>query len=153
MIAILAAITAVAYTGIRDRAALAALQSELSGQARQLAAYRTQNNDQYPATLAAARTAGTATRPTPRVLQQASVYDDIEGVRIDSERTEFSRTLHEWIAQRRLAEAGHITGKKKRASRISAEGSLPSTSIGLNESNGLSNSISVGLTGFEPATP
>ncbi|WP_298875309.1 hypothetical protein [uncultured Microbacterium sp.] len=78
---------------------------------------------------------------------------EYEGVRIDSERTEFSRTLHEWTAQRRLAETGHTTDKKKRASRISAEGSLTSTSTGLNESNGLSNSIMVGMTGFEPATP
>lgn len=58
VIAILAAITVVAVTGTRDRANLSALQSELSGQARQLAVYRAQNNDQLPATLAAARTAG-----------------------------------------------------------------------------------------------
>jgi hypothetical protein len=47
----------------------------------------------------------------------------------------------------------HVTGSKKKASRISAEGSPTLTSTGLNESSGLSNSILVGLTGFEPATP
>jgi type IV pilus assembly protein PilA len=54
VIAILAAITVAAYTGIRERANLSAVQSELSGQARLLANHRAQ----YPATLAAARTAG-----------------------------------------------------------------------------------------------
>jgi site-specific DNA recombinase len=81
------------------------------------------------------------------------VYDDPEGLRVESERTEINDTLHAWQAQQRQAATDHVADKKKRASRISAEGSLTSTSTGLNESNGLSNSIMVGMTGFEPATP
>lgn len=81
------------------------------------------------------------------------VYEDDEGIRIERERTELNEALHAWQAQRRVAQADHITNEKKRASRISAEGFLTSTSTGLNESNGLSNSIMVGMTGFEPATP
>ncbi|WP_420364227.1 hypothetical protein AAEP80_09595 [Curtobacterium sp. L3-7] len=81
------------------------------------------------------------------------VYDGPEGLRVESERTEINDPLHAWQAQQRHAAADHVADKSKRASRISAEGSLSSTSTGLNESNGLSNSIMVGLTGFEPATP
>lgn len=58
VIAILAAITIVAYNGIRQSAELSALKSDLSQQMKNMAAYRVTNNETYPATLAAARTAG-----------------------------------------------------------------------------------------------
>lgn len=51
------------------------------------------------------------------------VYEDDEGIRIEHERTELNEALHTWQEQRRLAEADHIANEKKRASRISAEGS------------------------------
>ena len=52
VIAILAAITIVAYNGIQDRAKNAAAQSAASQAAKKLQAYAVLNNDQYPATLA-----------------------------------------------------------------------------------------------------
>ena len=81
------------------------------------------------------------------------VYVESDGLRIESDRTGINATLHSWQAQQRVAAADHVVGKEKGASRISAEGSFTVTSTGLNESNGLSNSNMVGLTGFEPATP
>ncbi len=87
------------------------------------------------------------------LFDKLRMLDDVDGVGIESDRSEINETLHEWQARHFLASQEDTTTKKKRASRISAEGSLTSTSTGLNESNGLSNSIMVGLTGFEPATP
>lgn len=81
------------------------------------------------------------------------VFDDVDGIGIKSDRSEMNETLHEWQSRHFLATQDDATTKKKRASRISAEGSLTSTSTVLNESSGLSNSLMVGMTGFEPATP
>ncbi len=52
VIAILAAITIVAYNGIQDRAKNAAAQSAASQAAKKLQAYAVLNSDQYPTTLA-----------------------------------------------------------------------------------------------------
>ena len=59
VIAILAAITIVAYTGIQDRAKASAMQSSASQAGKTIAAYAVSNNDTYPATLAAAGLAST----------------------------------------------------------------------------------------------
>ncbi|WP_159824967.1 recombinase family protein [Frigoribacterium sp. 9N] len=67
------------------------------------------------------------------------VFNESDGIEIESDRTEINATLHTWQAQQRLTEVDHTVEKKKRASRISAEGSLTSTTTGLNESNGLGN--------------
>ncbi|HWH25154.1 MAG TPA: recombinase family protein [Pseudolysinimonas sp.] len=80
------------------------------------------------------------------------VYVLDEGVDIQADRTEVNETLHEWQSRHGAGNA-HSPTKTKRASRISADGSRSSNTIGLNESKGLSNSLLVGLTGFEPATP
>jgi len=52
VIAILAAITIVAYNGIRDRAVSSQVQSALSQANKKVLAYAALNGDQYPATLA-----------------------------------------------------------------------------------------------------
>lgn len=57
IIAILAAITIVAYSGIQNRARLSALQSSLSQYAKSLEVWKLTNNNQYPASLSAAQTA------------------------------------------------------------------------------------------------
>ena len=88
-----------------------------------------------------------------RFFSKLRVYDNPGGLRVESQRTEINDTLHTWQAKQRHTATDHVADRKKRASRIYAEGSLTSASTGLNESNGLSNSIMVGLTGFEPATP
>tara|TARA_B100001105_G_C22399624_1_gene448699 strand:+ start:4826 stop:6250 length:1425 start_codon:yes stop_codon:yes gene_type:complete len=54
VIAILAAITIVAYNGIQDQARLATVKSDLSNAAKKMEVYRIQNNDTYPTTLAGA---------------------------------------------------------------------------------------------------
>ena len=54
VIAILAAITIVAYNGIRQSATKSALASALSQTSRQIMAYAAKNADQYPSSLAAA---------------------------------------------------------------------------------------------------
>lgn len=51
VIAILAAITIVAYNGIQDQARLATVKSDLSNAAKKMEVYRIQNNDTYPTTL------------------------------------------------------------------------------------------------------
>lgn len=53
VIAILAAITIVAYTGIRERSQDAALASALSQSVKKVQAFAAENTDTYPATLAA----------------------------------------------------------------------------------------------------
>jgi len=53
VIAILAAITIVAYTGIRDQTELSALQSTLSQVSKKVEAFAVQNAEQYPDTLSA----------------------------------------------------------------------------------------------------
>jgi prepilin-type N-terminal cleavage/methylation domain-containing protein len=58
VIAILATVTIVAFSGIQNRAKQSALQSNLSQQAKRLAVWKLQNNDTYPASLAAAQTEG-----------------------------------------------------------------------------------------------
>ncbi len=52
VIAILAAITIVAYNGIRDRSEASAMQSTLSQAAKKIQLYAVDNAEQYPATLA-----------------------------------------------------------------------------------------------------
>ena len=54
VIAILAAITIVAYTGIQDRAKASAMVSEVNQVVKKLEAYKVQNNELYPATLGTA---------------------------------------------------------------------------------------------------
>jgi prepilin-type N-terminal cleavage/methylation domain-containing protein len=54
VIAILAAITIVAYNGIQQRARASAMVSEVSQVTKKLETYKIQNNDLYPATLSAA---------------------------------------------------------------------------------------------------
>ncbi len=54
VIAILAAITIVAYNGIQNRAVTSAAQTAASQTVKKLKLYALDNNDQYPATLAAA---------------------------------------------------------------------------------------------------
>lgn len=51
VIAILAAITIVAYNGIQNRAKASAAQAAASQAAKKIALYAVENNDQYPATL------------------------------------------------------------------------------------------------------
>lgn len=58
VIAILAAITIVAYNGIQNRAKASAAQSGLSQQAKKLALWKVQNGDVYPADLASAQEQG-----------------------------------------------------------------------------------------------
>lgn len=58
VIAILAAITIVAYNGIQNRAKASWVQSEASQQAKKLAMWKVENNNTYPADLAAAQAAG-----------------------------------------------------------------------------------------------
>lgn len=58
VIAILAAVTIVAYSGIQNRAKVSALQSNLSQQARKLEVWKVQNNDAYPLSLSAAQADG-----------------------------------------------------------------------------------------------
>lgn len=58
VIAILAAITIVAYNGIRDRANASAVSAELQQAAKTLEAYSVVNSGAYPTTLAAAQQAG-----------------------------------------------------------------------------------------------
>lgn len=58
VIAILAAITVVAYNGISNRAKESALQSQLSQQARKLMAWKVENGDVFPVDLSAAQSAG-----------------------------------------------------------------------------------------------
>lgn len=53
VIAILAAITIVAYNGVRERAARSVAQNETSQTIKKLLTYGVENNDQYPANLAA----------------------------------------------------------------------------------------------------
>lgn len=52
VIAILAAITIVAYNGIRERSQLSAMQSSLSQAAKKVQLYAATNNEDYPAALA-----------------------------------------------------------------------------------------------------
>jgi prepilin-type N-terminal cleavage/methylation domain-containing protein len=52
VIAILAAITIVAYNGIQNRAKVTEVQSAVSQASRKVMAYSVSNNDEYPATLA-----------------------------------------------------------------------------------------------------
>ena len=54
VIAILAAITIVAYTGIQDRAKASAMVSEVNQVVKKLEAYKVQNNDVYPTNLGSA---------------------------------------------------------------------------------------------------
>ncbi len=54
VIAVLAAITIVAYNGIRDRATNSSVQSALSQATKKVLSYATINSDQYPADLATA---------------------------------------------------------------------------------------------------
>ena len=63
VIAILAAITIVAYTGIQQRAKQSSLQSQLSSAAKQIEAarYEGASSDQYPASLPSAATATSGT--------------------------------------------------------------------------------------------
>lgn len=58
VIAILAAITIVAYNGINNRAKESAIQSNLSQQAKKLLVWKVQNGEQYPASLADAQAQG-----------------------------------------------------------------------------------------------
>lgn len=60
VIAILAAITIVAYTGIQDRANASAMVSEVTQVVKKLEAYKVQNADLYPTTLSAASITETA---------------------------------------------------------------------------------------------
>jgi len=61
VIGILAAITIVAYNGIQNRAKVASAQSSVVNAAKQLEAYKTQNNDIYPSTQAAANVSSALT--------------------------------------------------------------------------------------------
>ena len=61
VIAILAAITIVAYNGISNRAKSSALRSETSQAVKKVLSYAVTNNDQYPSTLALAGLTDTAT--------------------------------------------------------------------------------------------
>lgn len=61
VIAILAAITIVAYTGIQDRAKASATQSAASQAGKTIAAYAVSNNDAYPTNLSAAAISNTDT--------------------------------------------------------------------------------------------
>ncbi len=61
VIAILAAITVVAYNGIRDRSLASSVQSALSQANKKVLSYAAINNDQYPATLADAGVTDSAT--------------------------------------------------------------------------------------------
>ena len=60
VIAILAAITIVAYTGIQERAKTSAVQSAASQVAKTVATYAATNNDTYPTSLAAANISNTS---------------------------------------------------------------------------------------------
>ena len=61
VIAILAAITIVAYNGIQSRAKAAAAQSALSQAQKQIMLYAVRNNDEYPPTLEAAEVKSSTT--------------------------------------------------------------------------------------------
>lgn len=61
VIAILAAITIVAYNGIQNRAKASALQSNLSQQAKKLALWKIENNEQFPQDMATAQSLGMLT--------------------------------------------------------------------------------------------
>lgn len=58
VIAVLAAISIVAYNGITGRAKNAALQSELASQSKKFNIWKVQNGEQYPSDLTTARAAG-----------------------------------------------------------------------------------------------
>lgn len=61
------------------------------------------------------------------LFDKLRVFDDADGVGIESDRREMNETLHEWQACHFLASRVTDTNQKKRASRISAGGSLTST--------------------------
>ena len=75
-----------------------------------------------------------------------------DNLRIAPQRTDINEALHEWQSRGRLESSAHVAQKLNRASRKSAEGSLSDLQP-LTQSEGLSKPVSVGLTGFEPATP
>lgn len=70
------------------------------------------------------------------LFDKLRVFEDADGVGIESDPSEMNETLNVWQARHFLASQVAVTNEKKRASRISAEGSLTPASVGLNEPDG-----------------